>query len=148
MMESRKVLMELYIGIAVHVLLFMLLGAVFMRPVWLYELALLAGGGASCLMMLHAYDCLDRALEMQAKNAKAFITVRVVLRLIVRLVLMAAGIMIHWAAFVGVVIGLLAPKTSAYLNPCIKKLLDRRRDGNQSDNMLTGVDNTLDIKQK
>ena len=137
-MESRKVLMELYIGIAVHVLLFMLLGAVFMRPVWLYELALLAGGGASCLMMLHAYDCLDRALEMQAKNAKAFITVRVVLRLIVRLVLMAAGIMIHWAAFVGVVIGLLAPK----------KLLDRRRDGNQSDNMLTGVDNTLDIKQK
>lgn len=148
MMESRKVLMELYMGIAVHVLAFMLIGAVFMRPVWIYELALLVGGATSGLMMFNVYDCLDRALEMQAKSAKSFMTIRVLLRLIIRLGLMVVGIMIHWSAFVGVVVGLLAPKTSAYLNPRIKKLLNRRQDSKQPDNTLTGVDDTLDIKQK
>lgn len=147
-MESRKVLMELYMGIAVHVLAFMLIGAVFMRPVWIYELALLVGGAASCLMMFNVYDCLDRALEMQAKSAKSFMTVRVLLRLIIRLGLMVAGIMLHWTAFVGVVVGLLAPKTSAYLNPRIKKLLGRYRNNKKTDNTLTGVNDTLDIEQK
>lgn len=148
MMESRKVLKELYIGILIHVVLFMLIGAVFMRPVWIYEVALLVGGIASCLMMFNVYDCLDRALEMQAKSAKSFMTVRVLLRLVIRLGLMVAGIMIHWTAFVGVVIGLLAPKTSAYLNPHIRKMEDRRNNRNQNENMHTGVDDTLDIKQK
>ncbi len=147
-MESRKVLIELYMGIAVHVLVFMLIGAVFMRPIWIYELALLVGGAASGVMMFHVYDCLDRALDMQAKSAKSFMTVRVLLRLIIRLGLMVAGIMIHWAAFVGVVVGLLAPKTSAYLNPRIRKLLDKCRERKKSDNTITGVDDALDIKQK
>ncbi len=147
-MESRKVLTELYMGIAAHVLAFMLIGAVFVRPIWIYELALLVGGAASALMMFNIYDCLDRALDMQAKSARSFMTVRVILRLIIRLGLMTAGIMLHWAAFVGVAVGLLAPKTSAYLNPRIRKLPDRYRERKEPDSTLTGVNDALDIKQK
>lgn len=148
MMESRRVLKEIYIGIAIHEIIFMIIGAIFMRPIWIYELALLAGGIASCLMMFHVYDCLDRALDMQAKGAKSFITVRVLLRLIIRFGLMVAAIMIDWAAFVGVVVGLLAPKTAAYLNPRIRKKTENGEAAAEPEEMLTGVDDTLDIKQK
>lgn len=126
-MEDRRLLHELYIGIAVHVIVFMLLGLIFMRPVWMYELALLVGGFAAAILLFHTYDCLDKALELPAKNAKSFITLRVILRLVIRVAIMVAGIMIHWTAFVGIVIGMLSPKTAAYLNPLIKKLSDKKK---------------------
>lgn len=127
MMESRRLLKELYIGITIHVAIFMLLGIIFMRPLWLYEVSLLAGGSVSALLLYHTYDCLDRALELPAKNAKSFITIRVIFRLVVRVGLMIIGVLIHWTALAGVLVGMLSPKTSAYLNPRIKKLLDKRQ---------------------
>ena len=133
MMESRRLLKELYIGIAIHVAIFMLLGIIFMRPLWLYEVSLLAGGSVSALLLYHTYDCLDRALELPAKNAKSFITIRVIFRLVVRVGLMIIGVLIHWTALVGVLVGMLSPKTSAYLNP----IKDSRT------NMLTGVQTVL-----
>lgn len=129
MMESRRLLKELYIGTAIHVAVFMVLGIFFMRPLWLYEVSLLVGGFASALLLYHTYDCLDRALELPAKSARSFITIRVIFRLMVRVALMIIGVLIHWTALVGVMIGMLSPKTSAYLNPKIKKLLDKRQQG-------------------
>lgn len=140
MKESRRVLLELYIGIAIYVAVFMVIGAVFMRPLWLYELAIMVGGIAACLLLYHIYDCLDRALEMQSKGAKSFATSKFFLRLAARAGLMIGAILIDWAAFVGVAIGLLSPKVSAYFNPQIKKLMAKF--------MLERVDDTLDIEQK
>lgn len=140
MKESRRVLLELYIGIAAYVVVFMAIGAIFMRPIWLYELAIMVGGIAACLLVYHIYDCLDRALEMQTKSAKSFTTSKFFLRLVVRAGLMIGAILIDWAAFVGVAIGLLSPKVSAYFNPQIRKILTRFK--------LDGVDDTLDIEQK
>lgn len=121
--NSRKVMKELYIGIAVTVVFFAILGAFFIRPIWLYEVSLLVGGSMSCLFLYQMYDCLDRALDMQSKSAKQFVTVRVLLRLIVRAALLVGSIMIHWACFVGVTVGLLATKISAYINPFVKRRL-------------------------
>lgn len=120
-MNSRELLKQLYIGVAVTIAAFAVLGAIFMRPIWLYEVALLVGGAASCFMIYHMYDCLDRALDMQAKSARSFITIRVLFRLALRAGLLVGAIFIDWTAFVGVAVGLLAIKISAYINPAIRK---------------------------
>lgn len=125
MNSSKRVLKELCIGIGIHALAFMLVGAIFMRPYWLYFLSLLAGAGAACGVAYHMYDTLDRALELKAKNARGFVTARSLLRLLLCLALMIGGVLIHWTSFVGVTVGLLGLKTGAFLNPYISKRLNK-----------------------
>lgn len=168
-MNSRELLRQLYIGIGITILVFALVGAIFMRPIWLYEAALLVGGTGSCFLLYHTYDCLDRALDMQAKSAKAFITLRVLLRLVLRAGLLILGILIDWSAFVGVAIGLMSMKISAFINPIIKKRriaagkipddsraweplskdsedLDESYESDDDMDEIDRVDDTLDIK--
>lgn len=120
-MNSRELLKQLYIGIGIVVAVFAVIGAIFMRPIWIYELALVVGGAVACFLLYHTYDSLDRALDMQAKSARAFVTIRVLFRLFLRAGLLVGAILIDWSAFVGVVIGLLSIKLSAYINPLIKR---------------------------
>ena len=106
--EPRKVLKELYIGIAISVVFFMLIGAFVVRPYWIFAIAIVAGGLGACLQAYGIYDCLDRMLELPEKNAKGFATSRSMIRLALCGVAMAIAVMIHWAAFVGVSVGLLS----------------------------------------
>lgn len=137
-MESRRILKELYVGIGAHVVIFLIIGAFFMRPYWMYAIALLVGGGVAAFLIYHIYDCLDQALDMTEKGARSFVSLRSLLRLATRAALMIVGIMIHWSCFVGVTVGLLSPKVAAYLNPCIHRCFNR----------FEGVDDTLDIEEK
>ena len=169
----KQVLLELYIGIGIWVCILMLIGAFFMRPFWIFAPALVVGGGGACLQAYSIYDTLDRALELPRKNAKSFATGRSILRLILCMGLMAGGIMIHWVAFVGVTVGLIALKVSALLNPVLKKFLykgidnsedidsvdrvndtpdtenviDGVKDTPDTENVIDGVDDTLDIEE-
>lgn len=119
---ARRVLMQLYIGIGMYFVVFGVLGIIFMRPIWLFIVSLFVGCVAACFIAYNMYDVLDRALELETGKAKSFVTVRSMIRLAVCLVLMAAGIMIDWVSFVGVTVGLLGLKVSAFLNPMIRKL--------------------------
>lgn len=136
-MESRRVLKEIYVGIGIHVFVFLILGIFLMRPFWMFAISLLIGGVAAALLVYHIYDCLDQALDMEQKDARQFTSLRSLLRLVVRSALMIVAIMIHWTCFVGVTVGLLSPKVSSYLNPKVKKLVNR----------FEGVDDTLDIEE-
>lgn len=137
-MESRRVLKELYIGIAIYAFIFMIIGIIFMKPVWVYAVSLLVGAAGACVQAYNMYDTLDRALDLPAKNAKGFTMIRSMLRLLICMVLMIGGILIHWTAFVGVTVGLLGLKISAFFNPVVKKIMIK----------LERVDDTLDIEQK
>lgn len=125
-MDPKKVLRQLYIGIGVSTLAFAIVGAIFMRPVWLYLLSILAGGIAACFLAYNMYDVLDRALELEANNAKGFVTGRSLLRLGICLLLMVVGIKISWVSFVGVTVGLLGLKISAFLNPVVALCLGEK----------------------
>lgn len=122
MTVAHKVLWQLYIGIAIYFVIFAILGLIFMRPVWIFELSLLAGCLAGCFMAYNMYDVLDRALELEARKAKGFVTLRSSLRLVICLVIMAIAIKISWVSFTGVTIGLLGLKVSAFFNPLVRKL--------------------------
>lgn len=122
-MDPRKLLRQLYIGIALYGAVFMILGVIFLRPAWLYALSLVAGLIAACFMAYNMYDVLDRALELEAHSAKGFVTIRSMARLMVCLVLMIVGIKLDWVSFVGVTVGLLGLKVSAFINPLVRVLL-------------------------
>lgn len=122
-MGSLRVLKELYIGISVSLALFLILGIIFIRPVWIYVCALLVGGAVAALIIRDTYITLDKALDMHSKGAHHYVTTRSLVRLVVKIILMVVAIMLNWVAFVGVTVGLLSPKISAYLNPMIKKYI-------------------------
>ncbi|MCM1296696.1 MAG: ATP synthase subunit I [Muribaculaceae bacterium] len=119
---ARRVLMQLYIGIGIYFAVFGILGVIFMRPIWLFIVSLFVGCAAACFIAYNMYDVLDRALELETGKAKSFVTIRSMIRLVVCLVLMAAGIMVDWVSFVGVTVGLLGLKVSAFLNPVVRKI--------------------------
>ena len=125
-MKTVRILKELYIGIALCGLVFLLVGIIFVRPAWMYALGIVVGCISACLQSYHMYDTLDRALDRRSDKAKSFVTVRSFFRLAFCLILMAVALMIHWSAFVGVAIGLMCLKFSAFLNPIITKLLGHR----------------------
>lgn len=124
-MEKPRVLKELYIGILITALFFFIIGIIVMRPFWIFALGLLVGIAGACIWLYGMYDTLDRVLDMRGKSVKGFAALRSVLRLVAVMAVMIAAIIIHWAAFVGVTVGLLTLKISALLNPLIKKLCDK-----------------------
>ena len=136
--KARKVLKELYIGIAMYAFIFAIIGIIFMRPIWIYLLALVVGAVGAGFQAYSIYDTLDITLELSEKKAKNFAMIKSMTRLVICLVLMIVAIIIHWTAFVGVTIGLLGLKISAFMNPIIKKLTTK----------IDGVEDTLDIEQK
>ncbi len=135
--KALRVLKELYIGIAIYALIFALIGIIFMRPIWIYLLALVVGAVGAGFQAYSIYDTLDITLELSEKKAKNFAMIKSMTRLVICLVLMIVAIIIHWTAFVGVTIGLLGLKISAFMNPIIKKLTTK----------IDGVEDTLDIEQ-
>lgn len=130
---ARRVLMQLYIGIGIYFAVFGVLGVIFMRPIWLFIISLLVGCAAACFIAYNMYDVLDRALELETGKAKSFVTVRSMIRLGVCLVLMAASIMVGWVSFVGVTVGLLGLKVSAFFNPLVRKITGDAAVGVQED---------------
>lgn len=148
--EPRKVLKELYIGIAITVMFFMLVGAFVIRPYWVFVLALIAGGLGACLQAYGIYDSLDRMLELPEKSAKGFAISRSMIRITLCGVAMAVAVKIHWVAFVGVSVGLLSLKIGALINPFIRKKL--RKDepsyvASDLEEKIEGVEDTLEIEQ-
>lgn len=119
---ARRVLMQLYIGIGIYFVVFGVLGIIFMRSIWLFIISLLVGCAAACFIAYNMYDVLDRALDLESGKAKSFVTIRSMIRLGLCLVLMAAGIMVDWVSFVGVTVGLLGLKVSAFINPLVRKI--------------------------
>lgn len=124
-MESRRVLKELYIGMAIVEAFFLILGIFVMRPYHLFALGILFGVMGAGFMVYHMYDCLDKALDMPPKNARSYITSRSVIRLVISAALMIIGFSIHWVTFVGIAISLISIKVSALVNPLVRRITDK-----------------------
>ena len=73
---------EMYIGMAVCMIVFLAIGAFFMRPYYIFALALLVGNLGGALRIYHIYDVLDQALDMGEAGAKKKVIVNSLLRMI------------------------------------------------------------------
>ena len=64
MAEVHRILKEMYIGMAVCMIVFLAIGAFFMRPYYIFALALLVAISAGHCAFTSIYDVLDQALDM------------------------------------------------------------------------------------
>ena len=56
MAEVHRILKEMYIGMAVCMIVFLAIGAFFMRPYYIFALALLVGNLGGALRIYHIYE--------------------------------------------------------------------------------------------
>lgn len=138
MAAVHRVLKEIYIGMGICMIAFLALGAFFMRPYYVFAIALLVGNVGGVLRIYHMYDILDQALDMEQEGAKRKTIIHSLLRTAISVALMVGSMFISGTAFVGVTIGLIEPKISAYFNPQIRILLIRL--GLETEEELTEVD--------
>lgn len=127
-MEPKNVLKQLYVGLGIYGLFFMILGLIFIRPAWVYAIALVVGIGAACAVLYNMYDTLDKALYREPEKAKSYVTLRSIIRLACAATLMAIAVSINWAAFVGVTVGLIGVKVTALINPFVRKHIFKEVD--------------------
>lgn len=118
-------LKEMYIGMAGCMVVFLIIGAFFMRPYYIYAIALFIGNLGGVLRIYHIYDVLDQALDMGEEGAKKKVIVNSLLRMAVTVFMLVGSIFLGITAFVGVALGMVEIKICAYFHPQIHKLLIR-----------------------
>lgn len=123
MKAPKRTLRQIYVGIALHGVIFGILGIIFMRPIWMYELGLLAGLLGAMGVTYNMYTTIESALDMHPDGARKHVTLHSLLRLLGSAALMIVAILIDWTAFVGVTVGLIGLKISAFMNPFIRRFI-------------------------
>ena len=131
MREEKKTLWELLIGIIVCFLLF-LLGNFFVPNPFAYTLGLVLGGMIAALMSIHMYHVLWQAMLYDEDTAAKKVQKGTILRVFLMIAgLVAALLLPRWISIIGVALGVLSLKFSAYLQPLthkfLKKFIDKGR---------------------
>ncbi len=125
MQKEKRTLYELFAGIVVCLLLF-LLGNLFVSNHLAYTLGLVLGGVIAGTMSIHMYNALQRAMLYDAETAAKKIQKGTILRLFFMLAgLVAALVLPQWISIIGVALGVLSLKFSAYLQPLTHKFLEK-----------------------
>ena len=123
MLEEKKTLYELLAGVSVCVLLFML-GNFFVSNHLAYTLGLLLGGVIAGVMSIHMYNALQQAMLYDEETAAKKVQKGTMFRYLFMLAgLVAALLLPQWISIIGVALGVLSLKFSAYLQPLTHKFL-------------------------
>ena len=123
MQEEKMTLYELLAGIVLCLMVF-LLGNIFVSNHLAYTLGLLLGGVIAGFMSMHMYNALQRAMLYDSETAAKKVQKGTMLRLLLMLAgLVAALLLPQWISIIGVALGVLSLKFSAYLQPLTHKVL-------------------------
>lgn len=120
--ETRTML-ELYVGIIIVAIIFLVIGLIFARPMWMYFVGVLGGVLGAAFQLYNMYDTIDRALSVDEGKARSYMTAKSMMRLILSAVIMVVAYMVGLPAFIGAILGLFSLKVAALINPFIKKVL-------------------------
>ena len=125
MQETKQTLYELLAGI-VLCLIFFMLGNFFASNHVAYTLGLLVGGGIAGVMSAHMYHALQQAMLYDEETAAKKVQKGTILRVLLMMAgLVAALVLPQWISVVGVALGVLSLKFSAYLQPLTHKFLQK-----------------------
>ena len=123
MRETKQTLYELMAGIALFFLVF-LIGNIFASNRTAYTLGLLIGCLIACGMSRHMYHSLEQATLYDAETAAKKMQKGTILRFFFMLVGLAAALLLpEWISVIGVALGVLSLKFSAYLQPLTHKVI-------------------------
>ena len=123
MQETKHTLYELITGIIICFLLF-LFGNIFVSNRIAYTLGLLIGCLIAGVMSGHMYRALLQAMLYDEKTAAKKVQKGTIFRLLLMMAgLVAALLLPQWISIIGVALGVLSLKFSAYLQPLTHKVL-------------------------
>ena len=131
MQEEKRTLYELLAGV-VLCLLILLLGNLFVSNRLAYTLGLIIGGIIAGSMSAHMYHALQQAMLYDEETAAKKVQKGTMLRYLFMLAgLVAALLLPEYISVIGVALGVLSLKFSAYLQPLthkfLKKFIDKGR---------------------
>lgn len=123
MQETKQTLYELIAGIILCFIVF-LLGNIFVSNWLAYTLGLLIGGIIAGFMSIHMYRILERATLYDQETAAKKVQKGTILRILLMMAgLVAALLLPEYISIIGVALGVLSLKFSAYLQPLTHKVL-------------------------
>ena len=123
MQETKQTLYELIAGIVVCLLIF-LIGNIFVTNRIAYTSGLVIGSIIAGIMSTHMYHALEQAILHDEETAAKKVQKSTILRFLLMIVgLVAALLFPEWISVIGVALGVLSLKFSAYLQPLTHKVL-------------------------
>lgn len=125
MQEGKQTLYELLVGIVVC-LMVMLVGNLFVSNYLAYNLGLLIGGVIATGMSVHMHHSLWKATLYDEETAAKKVRNSSLLRMFFMLGGLAAAVLLpQWISILGVALGILSLKFSAYMQPLTHKVLNK-----------------------
>lgn len=121
-LTGRQTRKELWTGIVLFVLIFMLGNLLFERKL-AYTCGLLLGGAVAIGLVGHMHHTLERALLCDEDTAKKKVQLGSVIRLIFMAAALCAAVLLpEYLSVAGVFLGMLSLKFSAYVQPLTHKV--------------------------
>lgn len=125
MQETKQTLYELMIGVVFCFILF-LFGNIFVSNRTAYTLGLLIGCLLAGLVSRHMYHSLEQAMLYDEETAAKKVQKGTILRYLFMLGGLAAALLLpKYISVIGVALGILSLKFSAYLQPLTHKVLKK-----------------------
>ena len=125
MKETKQTMYELIAGIALCFLVFRL-GNIFVSNWIAYTLGLLIGCIIAGIMSVHMQHSLEQAMLYDEETAAKKVQKGTMLRFVFMIAgLVAALLLPQWISIIGVALGVLSLKFSAYLQPLTHKVLKK-----------------------
>jgi len=125
MQETKQTMYELIAGIALCFLVF-LLGNIFVSNWIAYTLGLLIGCIIAGIMSVHMQHSLEQAMLYDEETAAKKVQKGTMLRFVFMIAgLVAALLLPQWISIIGVALGVLSLKFSAYLQPLTHKFFNK-----------------------
>lgn len=124
---GKQTLKELLYGIFICMIIFGILGAIIVNNKISFILGLLFGTLVACILVSHMYKTLNIALDFDEHSATKYIKKKAIIRVIVMGI--AVGIALMFPNIfmpIGVIIGILELKVSAYLQPFTNKYITKK----------------------
>ena len=115
--KYRRTLYDLWAGISIYFIIFEIIGIFFVRNRPHYILGILLGCGAAAILARHMYISLEEALNMGKNYAAAHIRKSSMVRMLVMLAVLFAGISLPILSFPAVLMGLMSLKIAALIQP-------------------------------
>lgn len=127
MKEEKLTLIEMLLGIIISTTVLMLIGSLIVQKKAPFALGILFGGAVAVIVLIQLYYSLNKTLDLDSESAKSYSVRHAILRLMIMGAALVVGIVFYHALdILGILLGLLSLKFSAFLQPVIHKLIAQK----------------------
>ena len=124
--QAKETLFDLLIGITCHFILLLTIGNIFIKNDIFYSLGLAMGCVTGMLLAVSIYSSLKTALELGEEEAERYIRKKANLRMFIMAVVTFMGIKMSMVSFIGIIIGILGLKISAFFQPYTNSYITKK----------------------